>query len=403
MSDDETAMVVRKGAPTALVPSGMDQAIKLANLMSESSLIPEALRGKPADCFLVVEQATRWGMSPFAVAQCTSVIKGKLMFEGKLVAAVVNALGNLEKDLDYTYTGSGQDRTCRVFATKRGEKEPREVTVVFKDVRTTNGCWQSQPDQQLAYSGSRVWARRHAPELMLGVYAPEEPFDDEAPRIVDSRRCEACGGLFGQDGKRAMGDPRKCEECAGEEPGGPKGGSAPTAIGPATTATGPTATPASTGDSAGATDAEFAFGELGIDDGDDLPEDHYPKKGEFRDDVECWVWVGAKGNKKWGEGPGEWRSTGMEPQRSLAQNARIHAMRGERGYDDPTWRSKLAARFNKHSSADLSVREAGELMEAMAKATALHGTADQKKARQEERAKAVGRELADEFGKELIR
>ena len=37
-----------------------------------------------------------------------------------------------------------------------------------------------QPDQQLAYHGSRVWARRHAPELMLGVYSPEE-FDEPQP------------------------------------------------------------------------------------------------------------------------------------------------------------------------------------------------------------------------------
>jgi hypothetical protein len=40
--------------------------------------------------------------------------------------------------------------------------------------------WIKQPDQQLVYAGTRVWARRHAPEVMLGVYAPEE-FDQAAP------------------------------------------------------------------------------------------------------------------------------------------------------------------------------------------------------------------------------
>jgi hypothetical protein len=34
--------------------------------------------------------------------------------------------------------------------------------------------WTTQLDQQLAYHGARVWARRYAPEVMLGVYAPEE-------------------------------------------------------------------------------------------------------------------------------------------------------------------------------------------------------------------------------------
>ena len=46
------------------------------------------------------------------------------------------------------------------------------------DARTNNRVWQTQPDQQLMYHGVRVWARRHTPELMLGVYSPEE-FDEK--------------------------------------------------------------------------------------------------------------------------------------------------------------------------------------------------------------------------------
>ena len=47
------------------------------------------------------------------------------------------------------------------------------------DVRTGAKVWTTQPDQQLMYHGTRVWARRHMPELMLGVWSPEE--FDEAP------------------------------------------------------------------------------------------------------------------------------------------------------------------------------------------------------------------------------
>jgi hypothetical protein len=39
----------------------------------------------------------------------------------------------------------------------------------------------------LAYFGARVWARRHAPELMLGVYSPEE-FDEPPPLSPASKR-----------------------------------------------------------------------------------------------------------------------------------------------------------------------------------------------------------------------
>lgn len=159
---------------SSLQVDNFEQAMTLATIMSQGKLVPAHLQGSPSDCLMVIEQAKRWEMSPFAVAQCTSVIKGKLMYEGKLVAAVVNSRGDLDQKLDYVYSGAGDNRTVEVAARIRGEKDARKISVTFKDARTDNQMWKSQPDQQLMYHGARVWARRHMPELMLGVYVPEE-------------------------------------------------------------------------------------------------------------------------------------------------------------------------------------------------------------------------------------
>jgi hypothetical protein len=167
----ETEMVLQT---PVLVPSTMTEAIKLAELMAGARLVPAALQKSPADCLMVIQQAIRWQMDPFAVAQECSVIQGKLMHSGKLVAAVVNARGNLSHRLNFDYSGQGAERTIKVSGTLRGEKSPRTITVELKKARTANKVWDSQPDQQLMYHGTRVWARRHAPELMLGVYSPEE-------------------------------------------------------------------------------------------------------------------------------------------------------------------------------------------------------------------------------------
>jgi hypothetical protein len=129
---------------------------------------------------MVIEASMRWQMSPFAVAQCTSVIQGKLMFEGKLVAAALNASGILSARLDYDFAGEGAQRSITVRGTLRGETKQREVTVFLADAKTSNSLWTKQPDQQLVYAGTRIWARRHAPEVMLGVYASEE-FDRAEP------------------------------------------------------------------------------------------------------------------------------------------------------------------------------------------------------------------------------
>ena len=169
---------------TGLVPTGMDQAVRLAEIMAKGRLVPSHFHNQPGDCLMVIEQAMRWGMSPFAVAQSTSVIQGKLMFEGKLVAAAIQSSGILDGRLTFDYSGEGEARTITVGGTMRGETKPRTIDVRLKDARTANKLWTAQPDQQLAYHGSRVWGRRHAPEVMLGVYSPEEmssPVVDEHP------------------------------------------------------------------------------------------------------------------------------------------------------------------------------------------------------------------------------
>lgn len=156
----------------ALSFQSMDQIMRLAEMMSKASLVPAHLQQKPADCLLVCEQAARWGMSPFAVAQATSVIQGKLMYEGKLVSAVLNSSGALNGRISFDVAKDGS--SCTASAVLRGESQPKTVTVKIAEVKTANPMWTKQPEQQLCYSAARVWARRHCPEVMLGVYTPEE-------------------------------------------------------------------------------------------------------------------------------------------------------------------------------------------------------------------------------------
>jgi RecT family len=168
------SMTISSPTASGLMPTNMDQAVRLADMMAKGKLMPDHLRSQPGDCLMVIEQAMRWGMSPFAVAQSTSVIQGKLMFEGKLVAAALHASGALKSRLTYDYAGEGNARQITVSAVLHGEDAPRSVVVRLADARTANKMWTAQPDQQLAYHGARVWARRHCPEVMLGVYVPEE-------------------------------------------------------------------------------------------------------------------------------------------------------------------------------------------------------------------------------------
>ena len=169
------------GGGSGMIPTDMGAAMRLAEMMSTGRLVPAHLQKSPGDCLMVVELAMRFRMSPFAVAQCTSVIQGKLMLEGKLVAAAIHSSGVLEDRLAYDFSGVNDTRAVTVKGTMRGEAEPREMTVTLREAKTSNALWTKQPDQQLVYFATRAWARRHAPEVMLGVYSPEE-FDAQTVR-----------------------------------------------------------------------------------------------------------------------------------------------------------------------------------------------------------------------------
>lgn len=167
------ADLVPHAGSTSLVPQSMEEAFRLAEFMAKGKMIPEHLRN-PGDALMVIEQAMRWRMSPFAVAQATFSIKGKLLFAGMLVAAAIENSGAIVGLIDYKFSGEGLTRKVIVSATRKGETTPRTIELALKDAQTSNEQWRKQPDQQLVYGGARVWARRWTPGVILGVYTPEE-------------------------------------------------------------------------------------------------------------------------------------------------------------------------------------------------------------------------------------
>lgn len=177
----------------ALVPRSIAEALQLADVLAQASLIPEHLQKKPGDCLLVVMQAQRWGMDALSVAQCTSIVRGKLCYEGKLVAAVLYSMGAIQGRLRYEFAGSGEQRSVTVTGKPRGLAEDQSVTGTVADWKTNNDAWKRSSDDMLVYRGTRQWARRYAPEALLGVYTPDE-FDETAQATAvqqDSPRAPA--------------------------------------------------------------------------------------------------------------------------------------------------------------------------------------------------------------------
>lgn len=205
---------IRTDGPLAniLDKDRFEQLQRVARMLSHQSFTPAHLKGTNQDqtvanCFRVVNQAIRWGFDPFAVADETYVVHGRMGYQGKLVAAVLNTraslpgrlrpLYNTKKGTDFAvvvYSGqeplSEQAKTALIEYADSGATQALQrltlsgvlaVRLTVGQGMTKNEMWIKDPEQKLWYSGAIKFARRHCPEVIQGVLT-----DDDMDRIGES-------------------------------------------------------------------------------------------------------------------------------------------------------------------------------------------------------------------------
>lgn len=203
-----------------------EQMQRIANAMVSGSYVPQTLRGKGenadretlANLFRIVNQAVRWKADPFSIVDGAFILQGKLGFEGKVVAAVVNTSGKLKGRLEYVYDGKAGDPVRSVTVTGTFADTGKEVSITgsVAEWKTGNEKWKSMPDQMLAYRGAVIWARRHMPEVMLGIYS-----DDDIENMGTLRRGE--DGVYVPAIREPVGDRPVADAGRGETVDGDTG------------------------------------------------------------------------------------------------------------------------------------------------------------------------------------
>ena len=165
-----------------------DQLLRAANMLSQTSIIPATYQGKPQDCFVALEMATRMGVSPLVVMQNMYVVKGKPAWAGQACTMFINSCGKFTQ-VKHVYTGEkGTDgRGCYVTATRISDGiqvNGVEVTMAMAKAEgwTANTKWRTMPELMLAYRASAFFARVHCPEALMGVQLADEIYDADANR-----------------------------------------------------------------------------------------------------------------------------------------------------------------------------------------------------------------------------
>lgn len=216
-----------------------------AKMAKARGTVPAHIAGNEGDCMAIVMQSMQWGMNPFAVAQKTFSIKGVLGYEAQLINAVITARAPIKERLQFEWVGTQEqwdkvignfeEKTStkkndehgnpakyrvpkwhinderplgvKVWATLRGEENPRELTIMLSQARTRNSTlWVDDPKQQLAYLAVKRWARLYCPDVILGVYSPDELLEreemDVTPVQPTVKKHQGASGLKAQMAER---------------------------------------------------------------------------------------------------------------------------------------------------------------------------------------------------------
>ncbi len=158
-------------------------AVRMAHLLAESSLVPEAFQGSVPNCTIAIELSERMAMSPLMVMQHLSVVRGKPSWDGQMVIAKINSCGRYEP-LQFRFDGEGDQCGCtawtRPIGSDRVLEGPKVTWAMVKAEgwnKREDSKWRTIPDVMFPYRAASFFGKRNCPELLVGMPTTDELLD----------------------------------------------------------------------------------------------------------------------------------------------------------------------------------------------------------------------------------
>lgn len=159
---------------TIISPKSLAEAKELSKTLSEANTIPQALRKSPADVLAIVMAGAELGLAPM------QSIRGIVLIQGKptLSADAMGALVKSRKDVCEYLMLKHTDGNRATYVTKRnGEPEATTMAFTIEEARVaglTGENWKKYPAAMLRARALSAICRAVYPDLLLGVYDPDE-------------------------------------------------------------------------------------------------------------------------------------------------------------------------------------------------------------------------------------
>lgn len=160
--------------------SNMAEAMEFSKIMAISQhAIPRHLRGNPGACMAIIIQSIEWKMSPFAVANKSYMVNDRMAYESSLIQAVVLLRAPVKGRFAFTFSGDGPSLQCTATVALIEGGEVSVTTPEIGKIPIQNSpLWKNDPKQQLTYYAGRALCRRYFPDVLLGIFTPEELYEE---------------------------------------------------------------------------------------------------------------------------------------------------------------------------------------------------------------------------------
>lgn len=158
---------------------------RLADRYANSDMVPATYKGKPDNCFVALELASRMDVSPILVMQNLYIVQGKPSWAGQACKALIDGCGKFTNS-EYVMTGNAQDGSlgCYLQAVNKltGKLvKGTEITLKMANAEgwtSKNGSkWKTMPEQMLKYRAAAFFARTECPEALMGFQTADEVAD----------------------------------------------------------------------------------------------------------------------------------------------------------------------------------------------------------------------------------
>lgn len=160
----------------SLAPRNLDEAMKFAEIMSRSNIVPKDYQGNPGNILVAVQWGMEIGLQPLQAMQNIAVINGRPSLWGDSLLALVQGSGLLES-FHEEITADGA--TCTV---KRKGMPEAKRTFLREDAKQAGllgkqGPWTNYPKRMMQMRARAFALRDMFADVLKGMASAEEVSD----------------------------------------------------------------------------------------------------------------------------------------------------------------------------------------------------------------------------------